>query len=103
MAEYRTAGGALEKVPEHGGGEVKFCDYAVLHRAHSNNGARGFPKHLFCPVAYSNDFFASLLYCDHGRLTQYDAFAPHIDDGVGGSQIDSDIFTHDSILSKGQA
>ena len=80
----------VDKMPQHGFGNLEIRYDAIAHRSNGNDVARGFSQHVLCFKSNSqNPVFGSVIgsYRHHRGLAEYYALAFHINQGIGGSQI----------------
>ena len=78
----------LDEVPQHLLGDVEVGDDAVLEGADRRDRARRAPEHPLRLDADGVDVARALVDRDHGRLREHDATAAHVDEGVGGAEVD---------------
>ena len=76
---------------KHAFGNLEIGDDAVLHRTDRLNVTVRAADHRLRFAANGDDLLRSRIECDDRWLVQDDAFALHIDEGVGSPKIDSDI------------
>ncbi len=81
----------LDEVPEHRLGNLEVRDDAVLHRADGHDVARGASQHPLGFFAYGQDVGGAGLNGHDGRLPEHDAFIPHVNERVGGAQVNSNV------------
>ena len=103
--QQSAAAGLTDKALQHGGRNVKVGDDAVLERAHSHNGARRAADDCLglMPDAAHPQLIAARIHGDNARLPHDDAAALHIDQCVGGTQINADVFGKHSVYSPEKA
>ena len=91
-AKHGTDISLIDEVTQHCLCYVEVCDHAVFHGTDGNDVAGCTSDHFFCFVAHSQHFFC--LYVDgyNGRLIDDDAFFTHINQCIGGTQVDTHIF-----------
>jgi hypothetical protein len=86
----------LDEVLEHLLGDREVRDHAVLHRADGRDVARRASEHL---LGREPDRLDGLLAAgtafladgDHRRLVEDDALAAHVDERVGGAEVDGEV------------
>jgi hypothetical protein len=86
----------LDELLEHLLGDGEVGDHAVLHRADGLDVARHLAQHLLGFLADGLDRLlavgaAFLADRHHRRLIEHDALAAHVDQGVGGAEVDREI------------
>ncbi|MNC85270.1 hypothetical protein D3C83_08610 [compost metagenome] len=86
----------LDEMLEHLLGDGEIGDHAVFHRTDGRDVAGCAAQHLLRGEAHLLDHLlaigtAFLADRHHRRLIQHDALAPHVDQGVGGAQVDREI------------
>ncbi len=79
-----------EEVPQHLLRHVEVGDDAVLHRAHGDHAVRRSAEHSLGLEPDALDLLGLPVDRDDGRLVQDDALTLHIDEGVGGPEVDPD-------------
>jgi len=86
----------LDELLEHllGHGEVR--DHAVLHGADGGDGAGGLAEHLLGFLADCLNGFLGVGSAfeadgDHGGFVENDALTAHVDQRVGGAQVDGQV------------
>jgi hypothetical protein len=85
----------LDEVLQHLLGVGEVGDDAVLHRAYRGDVAGCAAEHALGLGADRDDDLAAarglVLDRNHRRFVEYDALVAHVDEGVGGAQIDRQI------------
>ena len=81
----------LDEVPQHLLGDVEVGDHAVLERPDRTDRSRGTPKHLLRLEPNRVDVARRLVDRNYRRLAEHDASPSHIDERVGGAEIDSHV------------
>ena len=86
----------LDELLEHLLGDGEVGDHAVLHRADGGDVARRLAEHLLGRHADRLDRLLGVgpafgANGDHRGLVQHDALAAHVDQGVGGAEVDRQI------------
>ena len=80
-----------DEVPQHRLGDLEVRDDAVLERPDSDDVGRGAPEHALGLVADGQDHVGAALDGDDGGFAQHDAVVAHINEGVGGTEVDTDV------------
>src|SRR5207253_2819801 len=80
-----------DEVPQHPLGGVEIGDDAVLERANRYDVGRGTPDHALGLDADREDLRGPGVDRHHGRLVQHDAATAHVDERVGGAEIDGHV------------
>ena len=80
-----------DEVAEHCFGDFKVGDDAVLEWADRDDVAGRAAEHAFGIVADGEDFVGTGLHGDDRRFAQDDAVVLHIDECVGGAEVDADV------------
>ncbi len=78
-------------MPQHALGHVEIRDDTALHGADGHDAAGRAPDHAFRVFADGQDLIVFLVDGDHRRLLDDDAFPFHVNQGVGGAEIDPHI------------
>ena len=88
----------MNKVLEHFFGYHKICNHAVFHGADSGDVARCTAEHALGFSADSGNHFLRVVGANgHYRgLVQHDSALTHVDQGVGGAQVDGQIAGEDA-------
>ena len=81
----------LDKMPQHGLGDFKVGNHAVLHGPDGDDIAGRSSDHVFCFETDGLDFVGVFIDGDNGRLAQDDALPFDVDECVGRPEIDSHI------------
>src|SRR6266851_3121962 len=86
----------LDEVLQHLLGNREVRDHAVFHRPDRGDVARRAPEHLFGRKPdFLNHFLAVwstvLANRDHRWLIEHDAFAAHVNEGVGCAEVDREV------------
>ena len=81
----------LDEVAQHLLGGVEVGDDAVLERPDGGDAVRRPPDHALGLVADSEDLAVLLVHGHDGRLVDLDAAAAHVDEGVGGAEVDGHV------------
>ena len=82
------------KVAQHGFGDFKIRDNAVLHGADGVDIARGTAEHALGVGTHGQDHVVAAVvffYGHHGRFAQDNAFALYIHAGVGGAKVNGQV------------
>ena len=79
-----------EEVAQHLLRHVEVGDDAVLHRAHGDDAVRRSAEHALRLEADALDLLGLAVDGDDRGLVQDDALTLHIDEGVGGAEVDPD-------------
>ena len=80
-----------DEVVQHLLGDVEVRDHAVAQRPDSHDVGGRSANHFLGFRADSQYFFSFLINRDYRWLVDDDAFAAHIYQGIGRSQVDADI------------
>ena len=85
-----------DELLQHLFGHGEVGDHAVLHRTYDGYGARRLAEHLLGALADGlNRFFGvrSAFHADRHdrRLVEHDAATAHIDQGIGGAEVDGQV------------
>ena len=86
--QERAAVGLSNEMLEHLLGDLEVGDHAVLHRANGLDVARSLAQHFLGPGADRLDPVGDPVDSDDRRLDHGDSTTPHIDQGIGRSEID---------------
>ena len=85
----------LDEELQHLLGQGEVGDHAVLHRAHRGDVSGRAAEHVLGLGADRDDDLAAarrlVLDRDHRRLVEHDARAAHVDQRVGGAEIDGQV------------
>src|SRR3954451_19163081 len=81
----------LNKVPQHLFCDIEVSDQAVLEGADRGDGAGRAAEHAFRFDPDGVDFARAAVDRDHAGLRENDAATAHVDERVGGPEIDSHI------------
>ena len=81
----------LDEVAEHLLGDVEVGDDAVLERPDRRDRARRAAEHALRLDADGVDVARALVDRDDGRLGEHDAAAAHVDERVGGAEVDGHV------------
>jgi len=84
----------VDKMPQHGLGDLEIGNHPVTHGSNRQDVARGFAQHVFGFQAHGqNTVFGAVARADshNGRLAQYDSLALHVHKGVGRTKINGKI------------
>ena len=94
----------LEEVAQHLLGHVEVGDHAVLHRPHGDDAVGRAAEHALGLEADALDLLGLAVDRDDRGLVEDDALALHVDEGVGGAEVDTDRVRgkSDPALKKGQ-
>jgi hypothetical protein len=84
--------GFFDEILEHPLGHFEVGDHAVLHRADGLDVAGRAPQHLLRLAAHGLDTVGQLVDDDDGGLPDDDPLAHGEDQGVGGPEIDGEVF-----------
>jgi hypothetical protein len=79
------------EVVEHLLRDVEVGDHTVLQRADGDDVARRASEHGLGLVPHRQDRVVGLVDRDDRRLVEHDALAAHVDQRVGGAEIDGEI------------
>ena len=101
VGQKAVAAGLADEALQHGGGNIKVCDDAVLQRADRHNGAWCAADDGLClvPDAADAQFIATRVHGHHAGFAHDDAAAFHVHQRVGGAQINADILGKHSLYS----
>ena len=86
----------LDELLEHLLGDGEVGDHAVLHRADRLDVAGHLAQHGLGFLAHGLDRLLAVRAAfvadrDHRRLVQHDALVAHVDQGVGGAQVNRQV------------
>ena len=81
----------LDEVAEHALGGVEVGDDAVLERADGHDVARRAANHLFGLGTHREDSSGVVVDRDDTRLVEHDAAPTHVDQRVGGTEVDGHV------------
>ena len=84
----------LDEVAQHALGGIEVGDHAILQRANRHDVARRSADHALCFGTHGQDATRGAVDRDHRRFIEHDATTAHIDQGVGGSQVDGHVTPH---------
>ena len=87
----------LDEVAEHLLGHVEVGDDAVLQRPDRGDRARRAAEHPLGLDADRVDLARALVDRDHRRLGEHDAAAAHVDERVGGAEIDGHVAAAEAV------
>ena len=90
--------GPPEQQADHPLGDVEVGDGPLAQRAHGDDVARRSADHLPRLVPHGQYLMRAGVECDDGRLVQDDAPTLGVDEGIGRSQIDSEVPSHGDIV-----
>ena len=85
---------ALEQQADHPLGDLEVGDRAAAQRAHGDDVAGRAPDHLPRLVARGEHLAGLAVERDDGRLVEDDAAALHVDERVGGAEVDGEVARH---------
>jgi hypothetical protein len=85
-----------DELLEHLLGHGEVGDHAVLHRTNDGNGARRLAEHLLGALADGLNRLFGVRATFHAdghdrRLIEHDALAAHVDQGIGGTEVDGQV------------
>ena len=89
--EHAVAAGLLQEVLQHIGGDVKIGNDAVLQGAHCHDAAGGTADDGLCLAAHTAHLVGLGVHSHHRRLPHDDALALHIDQSIGGTQVNANV------------
>jgi len=79
------------EMPQHRLGDLEVGDHAVFHRADGHDVAGGAAQHALGLFADGQHIGGTGLDGDHRGFTQNNPLIPDVDEGVGCSEVDSDV------------
>ena len=89
--EHAVAAGFFEEGLQHIGGDVEVGDDAVLQGADRHDAAGGAANDGLCLSAHAAHFVALGVHGHNRGLTHDDALALHVNEGIGSTEIDTNI------------
>ena len=81
----------MNKIFQHGLGNVKIRNDTILHRANSNDGPRRAANHLLGFLADFQYFIGFAVYRHHRRFTDDDPFSFAMHQRISGAKINSQV------------
>ena len=87
----------LDEEPQHLLGRVEVGDHAVLERPDRGDVVRGAADHPLGLVADRQDLAGARVQRDDARLVEQDALAAHVDERVGGPEVDGHVATDEAV------
>src|ERR1019366_7519072 len=84
---------AMDEIPQHLLADLEICDHAVFERADRLDVRRCPADHPLRLCSYGQRASVFDVDRDHGGLVQDDAATAHVDEGVGGTQVDVHVTT----------
>ena len=105
MGKNAVAAGLADEALQHGCGDVEIGNDAILQRTHGHDGPGCAADDGLClmPDAAHPQFVAARVDGDDAWLPHDDAPALHVDQCVGGAQINADILGKHSVYSPEKA